>query len=88
MFMSRYHWKANRLLSPYARFDHVNIDIVGLLPPLSGQLYLLTMVDRFTRWPEAVPMPDVTVNSCVRTVLAHWVARFGISSDINIDQGP
>ena len=36
-----------------ARFDKVHIDIVGPLPSSQGFTYLLTCIDRFTRWPEA-----------------------------------
>lgn len=70
-----------------ARFAHVNIDIVGPLPPSQGNKYLLTMVDRFTRWPEAVPMPDATTITCARAFAFHWVARFGVPSDISSDRG-
>ena len=36
------------------------MDIVGSLPPSKGYSYLFTCVDRYTRWPEAVPMVDTT----------------------------
>ena len=38
---------------PERRFDHANVDLVGPLPSSHGLTYLLTMVDRTTRWPEA-----------------------------------
>ena len=84
------HTKAPLATYPLAhqRFAHVNIDIVGPLPESQGHRYLLTMVDRFTRWPEAIPMPDATVKTCARAFLFNWVARFGVPADISTDRGP
>ena len=72
----------------HQRFAHVNIDIVGPLPQSQGHRYLLIMVDRFTCWPEAIPMPDATVKTCARALLFNWVARFGVLADISTDRGP
>jgi hypothetical protein len=40
---------------PAAHLLHVHIDRVGPLPTSAGYTYCLTAVDRFTRWPEAIP---------------------------------
>ena len=65
----------------------VHVDIVGPLPDFSGHKYLLTVVDRFTRWPEAIPMKDITEQSCAGSFLLHWVARFGSPIIITTDRG-
>ncbi|GFV22110.1 transposon Ty3-I Gag-Pol polyprotein [Trichonephila clavipes] len=38
---------------PDARFSHIHVDLIGPLPSSEGKSFCLTIVDRFTRWPEA-----------------------------------
>ena len=54
---------------PERRFDHVHVDLVGPLPPSQGFSYLLTMVDRTTRWPEAVPLASTTTSDVARAFI-------------------
>lgn len=72
---------------PDHRFEHVNVDIVGPLPGVNGFKYLLTMIDRFTRWIEAVPMEDMSADTVARAFYTHWIARFGAPARITTDQG-
>lgn len=72
---------------PDQRFQHVNIDLVGPLPPSEGYSYLLTCVERFTRWPEAIPITDITADTVARAFFKHWISRFGIPSVVTTYQG-
>ena len=72
---------------PEKRFSHINIDIIGLLPIFSGFTYLLTIVDRNTRWPEAIPLRGITTPKRVHALITGWIACFGVPGDISSDRG-
>ena len=74
--------------TPDARFDHIHLDIVGPLPPSNGftYMYLLTCVDRFTCWPETIPIADIMAETVTNTFVAGWVAQFGVPSVITTDR--
>ncbi|GFS08701.1 Pol polyprotein [Elysia marginata] len=74
-------------LPPSDRFRSLHIDLVGPLPESQGMTYLFTIIDRFTRWPKAVPLPDAHASTCTTAFLHHWVARFGVPEDITSDRG-
>ena len=44
---------------------HVHLDLVGLLPSSQGFSYLLAMIDRTSRWPEAVPLSSIPSESAL-----------------------
>lgn len=78
---------AGQIVTPNERFQIVHVDIVGPLAPSKGHRYLLTCIDRYTRWCVALPMVDCTAETVARTFLHGWVASFGPPIIIITDQG-
>jgi hypothetical protein len=64
------------------------MDLVGPLPPSRGHTYLLTIIDRTSRWPEAIPLASITAADCARALFAGWVSGFGVPPNtITSDRG-
>lgn len=72
---------------PSQRFEHINIDLIGPLPPSNGFYYCLTIIDRFTRWPEVIPLPNATAETVAFALIDGWIKHFGIPLKITSDQG-
>ena len=70
------------------RWDRVAMDILDMsVTTPKGNRYVLVMVDCFSRWMEACPLPDKMALAVADAFFQHIVCRFGMPSVIHSDQG-
>ena len=64
------------------------LDLVGEIRPASSknQRYILVGIDYFTKWVEAIPLPNVDQEDVIEFIRKHIIYRFGIPETITTDQ--
>jgi len=68
-------------------FSKILVDCVGPLPKTkSGNEYLLTIMCTSTRYPEAIPLRNIT-SKTVTKALVNFFSHFGLPQEIQSDQG-
>ena len=60
---------------------------MGPLPTSNGCRYILLIGDYFTKWYEAILLPDQTGATTSDALLERWICRFGCPYSIHTDRG-
>ncbi len=81
------HLRPAEIPVPHRRFAHIHVDLVGQLPPSRGHIFLFTIIDRTSRWPEAILLASITAADCIKALFVDWVSRFGVPATITSDRG-
>ena len=85
------HTKAplERLPAPTKRFSHIPVG--ELKPACEGKNTLLTVIDRWTGWPEAFPMTmhgdAANTKACAKVLVRQRITRWGVPDIITSDCG-
>jgi transposase InsO family protein len=70
-------------------WETVSLDITGPHPrSRRGYVYLLTVMDHFSKWTEALPVRNHTAPTIARMLYDHVFSRFGMPLRLLTDQGP
>lgn len=77
----------SQFLAPDGRFRHVHMDIVCPLPVCEDFRYCLTLIDRYSKWPEAIPLKNVEARTIYRAFIDGWISRYGTPETLTTDQG-
>ena len=72
---------------PDRRFQHVHVDVIGPLPESEGMKYILSILDRKSRWLECIPIPAATSKNCCNAFIRGWLQRYGACETLTSDNG-
>jgi transposase InsO family protein len=70
-------------------WERVSVDITGPHPRSSRQnQFILTIVDHFSKWGEAIPLANHTAPVVAKALMVHVFSRFGTPLQLLTDRGP
>ena len=65
------------------------MDIIGpLLQSNKSNLYILTFIDYFTKWPEAFPLNNISSETIAQIMVEEVFTRHGTPEHVITDRGP
>ena len=70
------------------RWQKVAIDLVGPFPVMTrGNKWILVLTDHFTRWQDALPLPDATAPVVAEVLDSRVFCYFGLPEELHIYRG-
>ena len=60
---------------------------MGPLPESQGNKYILLIGDQFSKWYEAVALPNQEAKTVAKAFVEHWIVIFGCPVNLHSDQG-
>ena len=73
---------------PEQQLSHVDMDLVGpWLTASAGYRYLLTVIDRSTRWFEATTLQEITAEAVLDCFVSSWIHVWHVVYVVHRDAG-
>jgi hypothetical protein len=70
-------------------WERISVDITGPHPKSArGNQFIVTVVDNFSKWAEAIPVANHTASVVARVMINHVFTRFGAPLQLLTDRGP
>ena len=64
------------------------VDLVGPITISNNKNeYILSIMDQFSRYVAAMPLPDKSARSVVNAIMTNWIGLYGAPAKIRMDQG-
>ena len=68
--------------------ERIAMDLSGpYIETARGNTYILVISDYFTKWSQAVPIPDKTTETVAESLVREWISQWGCPQSIHSDQG-
>jgi hypothetical protein len=75
-------------ISVQGPFHRIGIDIKEPLPITSnGNRYIIVAMDYFTKWSEAIAIPNIKAETVTKFIYEQIICRYGVLQEILSDQG-
>jgi transposase InsO family protein len=84
------HPDTRRIMSstpPTRPFERLSVDLIKLPRSKLANEYAVVFIDSFTRWPEAIPVPNKKATTIIRFMKEYDFARHGIPNYLLSDEG-
>ncbi len=72
---------------PQWHFSHLHVDLLGPLQYTNNFNYIFTIIDRMSKWMEAIPLSETSTAACAKALTFTWISRFGVPQMITSDRG-
>ena len=74
-------------LAPTVPWERVEIDFIRpLLVTEKGNRYIITVIDYFTRWPQAKAVPNANTETAIEFLYEDIICRYGLVKCFHTDR--